>query len=101
MPLSNQQRKYLKGLCHDLKPVVTVADKGVSATIGAAIDEALNHHELIKVKVRQERDDRARLMQEILEASSSEKVMSIGQVLCLYRANPNKATDKRIKLPKA
>lgn len=48
--LKSNQKKYLRGLAHKLKPVIQIGQNGISDTVIKAIVEALNHHELIKVK---------------------------------------------------
>ena len=62
----------------------------------AEIESALEHHELIKVKLRADREQRVRWSEEILAASGAEVVHSIGQVVSLYRRNPKKTV---IELP--
>ncbi|AKS42113.1 ribosome assembly RNA-binding protein YhbY [Wenzhouxiangella marina] len=90
MSLSNSQKKYLRGLTHHIDPVVMVADKGLSENVMAEIEQALEHHELIKVKLRGEREDRKAWIQQIAEATGAELVHQIGQVACYYRRNPKK-----------
>ncbi|MEE4638635.1 MAG: YhbY family RNA-binding protein [Wenzhouxiangella sp.] len=90
MPLSNTQRKYLRGLTHDLDPVVMVADKGLSDNVRAEIEQALEHHELIKVKLRAERDQRRTWIKDIANQTGAEMVHQIGQVACYYRRHPKK-----------
>ena len=51
MNLTTKQKQYLKGLAHNLKPVVMLGQHGLTEGVLAEIDAALNHHELIKVKV--------------------------------------------------
>ena len=96
MSLTNPQQKYLRGLTHNLNPVVMVGDKGLTEAVLAEIESALAHHELIKVKLRGERDDRQRWIQEITETTGAETVHGIGQVASFYRRNPEKP---RIALP--
>ena len=48
--LKGYQKKYLKGIAHDMKPLVFIGHKGVSTRLFQAVDEALDKHELIKVK---------------------------------------------------
>ena len=96
MPLSNSQLRYLRGLTHHLKPVVMVADKGLSENVMAEIDTALDHHELVKIKLRGDRDARGAWMDEIVKTTGAEKVHAIGQVACLFRRNPKKPV---IELP--
>ena len=90
MALSSQQIRYLRGLTHGLQPVVTIADKGLSDTVLAEIEGALKHHELIKVKMRAERDLRKHWIDEIGKLCTAEAVHVIGQVACFYRRNPKK-----------
>lgn len=97
MPLTTSQKKYLRGLTHDLQPVVMVADKGLSENVLAEIEQALEHHELIKVKLRGDREQRAEWIENLLKSTKSELVHSIGQVACLYRRHPDKP---KIALPR-
>ena len=96
MPLNNRQLRFLRGLTHKLNPVVMVADKGLTENVLAEIESALEHHELVKVKLRADREQRARWIEEIRTGSGAEVVQSIGQVVSLYRRNPKKAV---IELP--
>ena len=48
--LKGAQKKYLKSLAHKLKPVVFIGQKGMTETLSTAIDQALNDHELIKIR---------------------------------------------------
>ena len=90
MPLNAAQKKNLRGQAHHLKPLVTVADKGLSETVVAEIERALNDHELIKIKLRGERDVRKAWAQSIAAQCQAELVQSIGQVACFYRKHPEK-----------
>ena len=90
MALSSQQKRYLRGLTHPLQPVVTVADKGLSDTVLAEIERALNHHELIKIKLRAEREVRKHWIDEITRICKAEQVHIIGQVACFFRRNKRK-----------
>ena len=98
MPLTAQQRRYLRGLCHALQPVVTVAGKGLAENVIAELEAALTKHELIKVKLRSERETRSTWATEITRLCKAEPVQSIGQVACFYRRNPKKPV---ITLPAA
>jgi RNA-binding protein len=82
--LDNRQ---LRAIAHKLKPIVTVAQKGVSETVHKEIDQALARHELIKVKiVVGDRDLRKEVAAEICDQTRSELVQSIGNIVVLYRA---------------
>ncbi|HET6564813.1 MAG TPA: YhbY family RNA-binding protein [Xanthomonadales bacterium] len=90
MALSSQQIRYLRGLTHNLQPVVMVADKGLSDTVLAEIEGALKHHELIKLKLRADREVRKHWIDEISRLCKAEAIHVIGQVACFYRRNPKK-----------
>lgn len=96
MTLSNSQRRYLRGRTHDIKPVVMVGDKGLTENVMLEIETALTHHELIKIRLRTDRDTRKSWTEEIAQRSQSELVHSIGQVACFYRRNPKRSV---INLP--
>lgn len=97
MTLNNRQVRHLRGLTHKLQPVVIVADKGLTENVMAEIESALDHHELIKVKLRTDRDTRKHLIGEIAERCGAEKVHTIGQVASFFRRNTEKPV---VELPK-
>ena len=90
MPLKAAQKKNLRGQAHHLKPLVTVADKGLSTAVVAEIERALNDHELIKVKLRADRDEREKWTLSIASQCNAEVIQTIGQVACFYRRHPEK-----------
>jgi RNA-binding protein len=97
--LSNAQKRYLRGLAHDLKPVVMVGAKGVGPTLLAELDQALELHELVKVKVAAgDREEREALIDALLAPSEAALVARIGHVAVLYRRSKDKPL---VILPKA
>lgn len=97
MPLSNSQKKHLRGLSHDLNPVVMVADKGLSDNVLAEVEQALVHHELIKIKLRGDREQRREWIAALSHQTGAEVVHQVGQVVCLFRRNPEKP---RVEFPR-
>lgn len=90
MPLTQEQKKQYKSIGHHLKPVVIVADNGLTEGVLAELERALHDHELIKVQLRAgEREDRQNLIAEVVKAGRCELVQAIGKVVVLYRKNPN------------
>ncbi|KEI35583.1 RNA binding protein [Francisella sp. W12-1067] len=86
-----KQQQQLKGLAHKLKPVVLIGEKGLTENVMLEIDLALASHELIKVKAgRLPKDEKQALAQEITRSTKCELVQIIGNILVLYRKNPNK-----------
>lgn len=97
MSLSNKQKQYLKGLAHPLKPVVLLGANGLTEGVVAEIDGALEHHELIKVKIPEDDREMRRAVQDaIARETNAEVVQSIGKTLVLYRA----AQEPTIRLPR-
>lgn len=90
MTLTNRQIRYLRGLTHHLRPVVIIGEKGLTDNVLVEIETALEHHELIKIKLRTDRKTRLGLVDRICEKSSAEKIQAIGQVACFFRRNPKK-----------
>ncbi|HON78335.1 MAG TPA: ribosome assembly RNA-binding protein YhbY [Spirochaetota bacterium] len=79
------QRRKLKKEAHHLHPVIQVGKAGVNEGVIKAIDEALNSHELIKIKFVDGKEAKRELSQEIADATASAIVTIIGNVLVLYR----------------
>lgn len=98
MTLTTKQRQFLKGLAHHLSPVVMLGGNGLTEGVLAEIDNALNHHELIKVKIAgADREVKQLIIDAIVRETNAVNVQTIGHVLVLYR----QSDDKKITLPKA
>ncbi len=93
MKLNQKQIKHLRTLGHSLSPIVTVADRGLVETVVTAIEEALDIHELVKVKVRQQREQRTALYEEICQKTGAIQVQTIGMVLLIYRPSKKSIVD--------
>ena len=88
MPKRTLTHRKLKQIAHHLHPIVTVGDAGVSDSVGRELDRALSDHELIKVKLAGDREQREAWIAELTEAGGCELVTSIGKVAVFYRPNP-------------
>jgi RNA-binding protein len=98
MPLTSSQKRHLRGLAHHLKPVVMLGQQGVSQGVLAELDAALEHHELVKVRLGSlgGPEPRERVIGELCAATGAERVQTIGHVAVLYR--PAREAP-RIRLP--
>ncbi len=86
MPLSDKQKRHLRARAHALKPVVITGSAGVSEGVLNEIDQALEHHELLKVRVNAgDRETRRAMTETICSATGAELVQSIGHIAVLYR----------------
>lgn len=91
MALSNPQKKKLKAHAHSLKPVVRLGQSGLTDNVLDEIELAIEHHELIKVKISAEdRDDKKLTIQKIADRTRSDIVQSIGFMAVFYRENSDK-----------
>jgi RNA-binding protein len=96
--LTGKQRRHLRALAHDLKPIVQVGKGGIDEGLVAAVDQALADHELIKIKLGESANlDRHEAADEIAEKTHAEVAQVLGYTLVLYRADPE---DPQITLPK-
>lgn len=85
-------RKTLRARGHALDPVVWIGDAGLSDPVLAEIELALDHHELIKVKIRVgDRDQRSQIIEQIQSRTAAELIQRIGNIALLYRKRPDSA----------
>ena len=97
MNLTTKQKQYLKGIAHNLKPVVLLGQHGLTEGVLAEIDAALAHHELIKVKVAgEDRETKQLIAQAILRETRAVEVQMMGNMLSLFR----QAEESKFNLPR-
>jgi len=98
--LTSYQKKYLRGLAHNLKPVVFIGQKGMTDQVASSTDEALNAHELIKVKFNEfkKKVEKMKIAELIETGTGCQLVGIIGHVAIFYRrhGDPEK---RKIKIP--
>jgi len=96
--LTSAQTRFLRGQAHDLKAMLQVGGKGVTEPLAAEVDLALEHHELIKIKVAAEdREARDTMIGELCERTGAALVQRIGHTAVLYRPSKEK---RQIVLPR-
>ncbi|HLS83563.1 MAG TPA: YhbY family RNA-binding protein [Arenimonas sp.] len=89
--LSNPQKRYLRGLAHDLKPVLMVGAKGITDPLLAEAELVLEQHELVKVKVAAgDRGLRDQWIADLCARSGAFLVDRIGNIAVLYRRSREK-----------
>lgn len=98
MSLTGQQRRHLRALGHHLSPIVQVGHSGITEGVIRALNQALEDHELVKVKLGESVEDRAAAGEELARATGSECAQVLGRTLLLYRKRKKKP---KIKLPPA
>lgn len=95
--LTNKQIKHLRTLAHPLHFILQTGDKGLTDAVQDEIAVALKAHELIKVKLNAERDDRDTMIEAIKMEQKCEVVQYIGKTVVLFKRNSN---NIKIELPK-
>ena len=98
MSLNKKQIQHLRGVAHSLKPVVLLGNNGLTEAVVAEIDYALNHHELIKVKIpTEDKETKALIVEAICRETKATQVQVIGKTLVIYR----ESEEKKIRIPKS
>lgn len=91
MGLNESQKKFLRGMGHQLKPVLTIGGAGITEGVLNEFESTIAHHELIKVRVRVgEREARDQVIARLCDEGSAELVARVGNVALIYRKNPDK-----------
>jgi len=97
MNLNKKQIQYLKGVAHSLKPIVLLGNNGLTEAVVAEIDYALNHHELIKVKIpTDDKETKGLIVEAICRETNATKIQVIGKTLIIYR----QSEEHKIRIPK-
>jgi RNA-binding protein len=97
MKLTEKQKRHLRGLGHALSPCVHVGNAGVTPAVIAELGHALDHHELLKVRIRAaDREARDEALAAIIAATGSQLLSRVGHVALIYKPNPE---SPRITLP--
>jgi len=94
--LDGAQRRHLRSLAHPLRPIVFVGEGGLSESLLRALDEALESHELVKVRLRQP-EAKKELARQLAESSGSALCGLVGHTVVLYRPDPE---SPKIELPR-
>ncbi|MEC4747901.1 YhbY family RNA-binding protein [Methylomicrobium sp. Wu6] len=100
--MDSTDKKRLRAEAHSHKPVIMIGQAGLTPAVLAEIEIALDCHELLKVRIRAEREERQTIGDEIIASTGAEMIQMIGQIAVLYRANPEKRIKKEapVKKPK-
>lgn len=89
--LSNRELRVLKARAQLLKPMLKVGKDGLSPAFLKALDETLAHHELVKVKFDEFKEQRKELGPRLAEGVRARIVMAVGHVVVVFRRKPQPA----------
>ncbi len=88
LTLTNPQKRHLKTLAHARKPIVIIGDNGVTPAVLHEILMALDHHELVKIRVNAaDRAARDAMIEEVCATSGALLVQRVGHIATLFRRN--------------
>ena len=91
--LTSAQRKALRGMAHGLKPLVQLGRSGLGEGLLQNLDQALEQHELVKVRFLDYKDQKKALCDEISGQLDCDRVGLIGHVAIFFR--PARDPEKR------
>lgn len=95
--MTSKQRAYLKSLASNLDPIFQIGKENLTPEVTAAIQEAFNRRELIKISVLKSCfDDPDELATMVAERTRSQVVQVIGKKIVLYKESKD---HKKINLP--
>lgn len=86
--LTNAKIRELKARAQLMKPTLKIGHDGLSTQFIAALDDALKHHDLVKVKFSDHKEEKKQLAPQLAEKTGSELIMRVGNVAVLYRVKP-------------
>lgn len=83
--LSASDKKHLRGIGHKLNPIVMIGDKGISEGVETELERALEDHELIKIKINAEAEERKLIIAQLCQSHTASLVQAVGKMALLYR----------------
>lgn len=87
-PLTNPEIRKLKATAQRMKATFKIGKAGLSAQFLQSVDEGLKHHELLKVKFDEHKEEKKQLAPVLAEKTASHLIMQVGNIVVLYRPKP-------------
>ena len=84
--LSNNQKKFLRKLAHSINPVVMVGQNGLSDGVVDELVISMEKHEILKLKVRVEKEDKQQIIDKVLAITNAQLIQVVGNVIVIYRS---------------
>jgi len=95
--LRGKQKRYLRSLATQIKPIFQVGKSGVSDNMIEQMKEALEKRELIKISILQNCiEDKDDVATSLSEGTNAELVQIIGNQIVLYKKS---IENEQIELP--
>ena len=91
--ISGPELRALKARAQLLKPMLKVGKDGLSPAFLKAVDDTLKHHDLVKVKFEEFKEQKKELTPKLAEGVSANVIMAVGHVIVLFRRKPATADN--------
>jgi len=92
--LTTKQIAHLRGLGQRLEPTVHIGQAGLTEALITSLNQALDHHELVKAKFFALKEQKKELAPQLAARTDSVLVHRVGNVVVLYRPQPDAAKRK-------
>jgi len=92
--LSTKQIAHLRGLGQRLEPLAHLGQAGLTNALIASVNQALDSHELVKVRIHALKAEKKTLAHQLAERTGSVLVQRVGHVVVLYRQQADPAKRK-------
>ena len=89
--ISNRELRALKARAQLLKPMLKVGKDGLSPAFLKEVDTTLAHHDLVKVKFDEFKEQKKELGPKLAESVRAKVVMQVGHVVVLFRRKVGEA----------
>ena len=99
MPLTSKQVRTLRAESHrlNLKPVVLIGQNGLTENVMNELEQALKHHELMKIRIPGlEKSAKKNLIDDLGAQLGAELIQVIGHTAVLYRENPDRGRFRKL-----
>ena len=94
MEMNGKQKRFLRSLAVNIKPIVQIGKSGLSNEILTSIRNAADARELIKVNILQNSDEVATDVAEAIEEMGLDVVQIIGRNLIVFKVSDRKENRK-------
>lgn len=96
--LTAKQRSFLGSIAVKESMLTHLGKAGPTEKFAAQLSTLLEHHELVKVRFVNFKEEKRAIAEELAQTTSSELVRLIGNIALFYKRNPDPEI-RRIELP--
>lgn len=94
MELTGKQKRYLRSLAVNIRPIVQIGKSGLSNEILTSIRHAADARELIKVNILQNSDETAKDVAAMIDEMGLNVVQIIGRNVVIFKVSDRKENRK-------